>query len=297
MKPLAAAAPGVRSRLRRARPLLGTLVMLELEAAGGAADDDDPLVSQASLASACTAAFAVIERIGHVMSAHRPDSDLGRLARAVPDTVLTLDSHTVAVLRAAKAWQRISGGAFDPVSAARMLAACGLRPAFAGCRDAVGGLRGLTLIDATQVHVAAPLRLDLGGIAKGYAVDVAIQTLREHGVASALVNAGGDLRAIGPRRWPIALRRRAVPLRGCAALHLQGAALATSELNWAGSEFVRCLRGRPNRDHPRARALAIQAPDCMSADALTKWALQADPASQRLRRALRAAKASLRVLA
>ncbi len=294
-----AAESAARHRLRRARPLLGTLVTIELEASAGAAVDGGAAV-QAALAEACTAAFAVIEHVGRVMSAHCPASDLGRLARAAPDTVLTLDPHTAAVLRAARQWHRASGGAFDPARAARTLAAYGLRPAFAGCQDAVGTLQDLAFIDATRVRVAAPPRLDLGGIAKGYAVDAAVQALRDHGVNSALVNAGGDLRAIGTRRWPIALRGRAAPLqghtsRGRTSLHLQDAALATSELGWDCSEFVRCVRGRRGRN--RLRAVTVQASDCMAADALTKWALQAGPASPRLQRALRQAKASLRFVA
>ena len=298
--------------LRRGQPLLGTLVTLQLEPW---LDGDAPRLQMAA-----TAAFAVVAHIGRVMSAHCPTSDLGRLARVEPGSALpvVLDPHTVAVLRAAQHWQRLSTGAFDPVAAARALAAAGLRPAFtrSGSTDAQapGRLTRLRFVGIDQVLIDGPLALDLGGIAKGYAVDLAVETLRSHGVRSGLVNAGGDLRAFGPRRWPVAVARRgAGGLRIDEGPHmLCDAALATSESDWPGSELIATARHSSRRraqhgctgdignfqGHDREDihcCCTVQAHDCTSADALTKWGLQARSraASVRLARVLRASRAQL----
>ena len=56
----------------------------------------------------------------------------------------------------------------------------------------------------------ASIWLDFGGIAKGYAIDQAIQTLGDYGVDNAIINAGGDLRSIGTKgeqKWKVAIRR------------------------------------------------------------------------------------------
>ncbi len=66
------------------------------------------------------------------------------------------------------------------------------------------------LIDGISIRSDhSDLALDFGGIAKGYAVDMAIQTLREFGIDNAIINAGGDLRAIGKRdnhNWTVGIR-------------------------------------------------------------------------------------------
>jgi FAD:protein FMN transferase len=71
------------------------------------------------------------------------------------------------------------------------------------------------------------MQLDLGGIAKGYAVDRAVDCLRRQGIASALVNAGGDLRSFGLRHT-VWVRDPAEPGRGIPLLETADAAVATS---------------------------------------------------------------------
>ncbi len=304
-------APWLARCVRRGQPLLGTLVTLLLEplsdAAGDRCDDDAAEDDSARLHAAAAAAFAAIAHVGRVMSAHCATSDLGRLARTEAGcaTAITLDPHTVRVLCAAQHWQRLSTGAFDSQAAARPLVMAGLRPALKAISiHSSIRLGQLRFTDIDQVLADGPLALDLGGIAKGYAVDLAIETLQQHGVTSGLVNAGGDMRAFGPRRWPVAVASRGsarppidVPRTLC------NAALATSETGWHGSEMIatarlgsrqRAQRNLSNRKRT-SHCCTVQAPDCISADAFTKWALQANSraASIRLTRVLRANRASL----
>jgi thiamine biosynthesis lipoprotein len=284
------------AELRRARPLLGTVVMVHLaDSADPAAPD--PVEGRARLCDAADAAFASILAIERAMSAHRPDSDLGRIARARPGDTLSLDPHTVAVIRLARYWHALSRGAFDPCLAARRLAGVNGRPAMRAQPEGEGGLRDIQLLSATEVRLDRPVRLDFGGIAKGYAVDVAIDTLREHGIESALVNAGGDLRALGSHAWPVEVRGRTGFRAGWgngtprAFRHARNSAIASSEAVGPMTEFVRTLPRM--KTAARWFVCAVTARDCVTADALTKWGLQSAEDSPRLRRALRLHEARL----
>ncbi len=78
-------------------------------------------------------------------------------------------------------------------------------------------------IDGLQVGSDNPyVQLDFGGIAKGYAADLAIRHLRELGITSAIVNAGGDLRAMGlhgDRPWRVAIRKPGGGVIGAVEVH------------------------------------------------------------------------------
>jgi thiamine biosynthesis lipoprotein len=179
--------------LQRAKPLLGTLVVIRVPTEQATETDFE----SNRILALMQRSFDAIEEIANAMSAHHADSDLARIARAAPGDVLTLSPHTVAVLRLAKYWHRTSLGTFDPVKAADRLAAKGIRPAFGGVTLAArASLHDLQVLSGHQVKLVRPMRLDLGGIAKGYAVDQAIAVLQAHGVHTALVNAGGDLRGV-----------------------------------------------------------------------------------------------------
>lgn len=262
----------------RAQVLLGTLVTIEV----------DHALARSSADAAMAAALARISHIGRVMSAHDPNSDLARLSRAHPDQLLELDPATVQVLRAARDWTIRSGGTFDPVRAAQTLVHRGARP---GLQSSAGDLRDMDLLSEVMVRVSRPVSIDLGGIAKGYAVDQAMQVLRQHAVTHARVNAGGDLAVMGHIPQRIALRHAGDQPRSQAmgALFLREGAVATSVACDAWSGFV----ARPRRATATWRSATVTAPNCMTADALTKWALQSSVLCPSLRHALREHRATL----
>ena len=283
--------------ISRGRPLLGTLVSVQVWPDGLAAGYG----TGQAIEDAIDGALACVAHISRVMSAHDPDSDLGRMSRARAGECLTLDAHTIAVLQASQYWHRVSGGAFSPARAAHALARQGRRP---GLQLAVQtalqahtpapplGLQHLCLLSPTELRMPGPVLLDLGGIAKGYAVDQAVACLVRAGVRQAVVNAGGDLRVIGPRAQAVQLRHAGQGLRDRPLperCRLHNAALATSVALHAESEFVRT---RPS-GRQRWRSASVQAEDCMSADALTKWALQSSLLCPALRAALRTHRARL----
>jgi thiamine biosynthesis lipoprotein len=261
--------------IARARPLLGTVVSIQVHAEAGEVRRAEEVIVEA---------FAIMAHIGQVMSAHQPDSDLGRLSRAREGEVLTLDAHTVRVIRAAHYWSQLSRGAFNPCRAALALSHAGMRPGLTG--EAMGLLHDIAVQTDTDVELTAPVALDFGGIAKGYAVDCAIDVLTNHGISNALVNAGGDLRTIGHRRWPIDVRHAHTTLiNGRLPQHtrIQQSALATSVAGALNPEFVFTR----TRSQPRWRSVTVQASSCMAADVLTKWAMQASLLCPDLRAALR----------
>jgi thiamine biosynthesis lipoprotein len=257
-----------RSLVRRARPLLGTLVTVQARVGPAGAD---------AAWAAMDAAFDEVALVHGLMSAHEPGSDLARLARARAGERVALHPHTRAVLRLAQAWCRASGGAFDAHAAGERLARRGRRPALRGGDGTPGRFLQLNL-EAETIVADGPLRLDLGGLAKGYAVDQAVRVLRAHGVDAGLVNAGGDLRAFGDALWCIELQHPASTERTQRLLRLREGAVATSV---RGDDFV------TTRRQPGSwRRSTVLARDCASADALTKWALQARAPSLQLHAAL-----------
>ena len=254
---------------------MGTVVTIRAQTCDGDVQGVDHAMSEA---------FSVMSRISHAMSAHQADSDLGRMSKARPGEVLTLDTETVRVIRAAQHWTTLSGGAFDPCIAAQTLSRRNLRPGITG--DAIGSLRDITLCSDTDVRLAQPVQLDFGGIAQGYAVDRAIETLYAQGLREALVNAGGDLRAMGEHRWPIDVRHAHETLmdgRLRQKRWMRQHALATSVAGALNPEFVFSRK----HQRPKWTSVTVQAHTCLAADVLTKWAMQSSLLCADLRAALR----------
>jgi thiamine biosynthesis lipoprotein len=125
------------------------------------------------------------------------------------------------------------------------------------------------------------LRLDLGGIAKGFAVDQAVRSLKRAGVAWGLVNAGGDLRAFGSRAWPIHVRHPAAPGQLIAVGTLREGAVATSapyfsERMQGGQPTSALFDPTTERSIVAPISATVFARTCLFADALTKAVLLGD---------------------
>jgi thiamine biosynthesis lipoprotein len=250
--------------LRRARPLLGTLV--EIAARGG---------EREQLARAIDAAFVTVSQVQRLMSFHARDSDVSRLNRHAWRTALRVHPWTYAVLAEAQRVARASEGLFD-VSVARVLVARGLLPAPRGVRvpDPRACYRDIRLLPGFRVRFHRPLLLDLGGIAKGFAVDRALQRLRSAGIDSALVNAGGDLRCFGPAAQRVHVRDPRAPWRLLPLAELRNGAIATSATYFslrrrAGRDVCAQVDPRGGRGVP-AGSVSVAARRCITADAWTK---------------------------
>ena len=286
--------PSRSDNVRRARPLLGTFVEIEV---GG--------LGESAAHRAVGEAFAAVEEVQRRMSFHDPASVLSRINREAAERAVAVDAWTFEVLSAAAEVQRVSGGVFD-VAVAPHLQRLGFLPALAvqpgrdgtpcrppGKRSEVAGAgsRSRTARSAVPTRASfadvellpgnrvrfhrADVRVDLGGIAKGFAVDQAVVALQRSGVPRGLVNAGGDLRAFGRRPHRIAVRHPENPQAMHYALRLQNAALATSAHYFAGrwspgQTLAPIVDPRTGARAERVRSATVRAPSAMLADALTK---------------------------
>jgi thiamine biosynthesis lipoprotein len=178
------------------------------------------------------------------LSRFDPNSDVARFNAALANTSLTLRPHSIRVLRAALALQRASLGLFDISQGSGPLA---------------WRLEGDRLVKLNQA-----VALDLGGIAKGYAVDLGLKALNLAGLAWASVNAGGDLRVFGPQA--VALKLRHEQGGGVSSFgQLLDGAFATSHFSERSRSRLSCGSGAGVTRH-----VSVAAPRCIWADALTK---------------------------
>lgn len=242
--------------MRRARPLLGTLV--DIEASGKFA------------AAAIEAAFAVISEVHRLMSFHEIDSDVSRINRSLAGVPVSISERTFEVLQFAHRLSVLSAGRFD-VSIGPHLVREGFLPVPDHASQPVedASFMDIELLPDAQIKLNKQLWIDLGGIAKGYAVDCAIQILREYQVDRALVNAGGDLRLFGPAQ-PVHVRDPAQPGALINLGMLENCAVATSSGMYSERDTDALVDRKNNTCIRWNQSISVIAPDCMSADALTK---------------------------
>lgn len=244
--------------IEHARVLLGTLVRIR-------AEHRTPALAKAAIEGA----FAEIADIHRLMSFHDPLSDLSRLNRAEPGAWIPLDPRTAEVLDFALAMARRSAGAFDPTVGAKAVAAASLPcPDEAEPVDPQADWRDVT-VAGDAARRTRRLWIDLGGVAKGYAVDRAIAHLRDQGATSGCVDAGGDLRVFG--KTPALIGLRVAGSNTAPILEIEDGAVASS----GGDPSVATRHWRAGEAQPirRDHFACVTAPTCMAADALTKVVL------------------------
>lgn len=259
-----------QSYRRRAKPLLGTLVEISVRATGDATDADTD--------RAIEAAFAEIAKVHRLMSFHEALSDVGRINCAGVGIAVAIDARTTEVLQTALRASTESHGAFDCTVAAELVALSLLPFHTVAAPTSFGASRWILQND--HFIKLAPCLIDLGGIAKGYAVDRAITTLLQHNVQNVLVNAGGDLRHIGTLTEIIHLRDAGDPGRLPLAVELNNQALASSAAggltpDGPGSQST-LIDGVSRMPIGLGASVSIVASTCMDADLLTKVVLASD---------------------
>jgi FAD:protein FMN transferase len=164
----------------------------------------------AAAEAAIERAFEAIEQVNRLMHPRAEDSDLARISSAPLHAPTKVHASIGQLLNLAKRISRLTDGVFDP------------------CTPAQPGRLGDVEVsaDETEVFCHAPVALDFGGFAKGYAVDCAIEALMSGGCTAGLVNAGGDLRVFGQRAEPVLVRGAAGELT---PIELVNAAVAISD--------------------------------------------------------------------
>lgn len=259
--------PASRSIQRRAKPLLGTLVEIGLCVDESASDE----VVQAIF----VAGFDAIAQIHSLMSWHEPASDLSRFNNADIGQWIACHFHTIAVFGFAKKLSELSNGVFDI------------------CAGHATGFASAIEVDLLNLRLrkSTVLTADLGGVAKGYAVDIAVQAIEatiepsngqsafahqgvgHHAVAlhGGWINAGGDCRVFGDLSLPLLIRPPWGLDQPIEATVLQCYSAATSANHSSVDTIV--MNGQTKQTVGSACCAAVTASECMIADALTKIVL------------------------
>jgi thiamine biosynthesis lipoprotein len=151
-------------------------------------------------AAAIDVAFKEIERLDSVMSNYKPESELSRLNRNAHFRPQTVSRDLYRVIEESLAYSRISEGEFDitvgplvDLWKAQQRGERTVTPEAENEARACVGFRNIELLPPDRVLFhSSCLRIDVGGIGKGYAVDRAAEILRSRGIRKALINAGGS---------------------------------------------------------------------------------------------------------
>jgi thiamine biosynthesis lipoprotein len=234
---------------------------------------------------AIDAVMAEMHRIDCAMSPYKPDSELSRINREAAQRAVPVSAEMLTLLDRSLHFSRLSGGVFDITYAAvghlydyRR----GVAPSdeqLARARMAVG-YHGLILDAAARtVRFATDgMRIDLGGFAKGHAVERGAAILRRFGIAHGIVSAGGDSRLVGDRLgrpWTIGVRDPRRRGQVVAVLPLEDVAVSTSGdyERYFESDGVRhhhLIDPRSGRSPSSVRSVTIVAGDGLTSEAMSK---------------------------
>lgn len=251
--------------LKRARPLLGTIVEITLF------ESDSQRCEEAF-----QDAFAAISLVQRQMSFHDSGSTLSRINAEAFTRPVATDDATFRVLQMAELLYSASDGVFDPTVAPHLESAGFLPKSYRKDPLTRTSFADVELLPRKRVRFRQPgIRLDLGGIAKGFAVDQAVSALRKKWINHGLVNAGGDLRAFGSRPFKVGIRDPQRPGRTFAAFGVKNVALATSAHYFADRLKPRAAVGpfvdpRLGRFRGELASVSVAAETALIADALTK---------------------------
>jgi thiamine biosynthesis lipoprotein len=245
-------------------------------------------IDRTTAQAAIDAAYARFDDVNRLMSDYVDDSEIGRLNGLSGGESLVVSAETFRCIREALEIARVSGGAFDItcrplVRLWRQAGKEGRLPDEARLQSTMARVGWQKLaIDPTTRAVTVTvdgMQIDLGGIAKGYALDLAVEAMRKAGASAGLVNIGGDMRTFGVRPdgrpWLVGVRH---PFRGreeyFAKLALTDEAVATSGVQERfveieGRRYSHIVDPRTGRPAEQAPSVTVIAPDGLTADA---WA-------------------------
>lgn len=256
------------------RPIMGTAVSVELWS-------DDEAAAHAAI----EAVMQEMVRIDETMSPYIETSELALINRDAVQHPVKISAEMFHLLQTSLHYSEISDGAFD-ISFASVGYLYDYRkhiePSAQQIKTHLDAIdyRSIKLdANASTVHFLKPgMRIDLGGIAKGYAVDQGADILLARGIKNAIVTAGGDSRIIGDhhgRPWMVGIKDPRIANKEAVVLPLENTALSTS------GDYERYFMDGERRVHhiinPRTgksatgiRSVSVMAAHGIDTDALTK---------------------------
>lgn len=241
---------------------MGTLVEMALEGA-----------HESILHKAADVAFDAVERVHRLMSFHSETSDVTRVNRHAHRAPVAVAPDTWKVIDLAGNVSRATDGVFDITVGRQMMEHNALPRMTPVLLDRAASFRDVELLPGNLVFFKRALAIDLGGIAKGYAIDCAVDALRAHDGIAGTVNAGGDLRVFGRHEFSVQIRQPGRPSTIGATATLHEAALATSARypSSCGLSVSGVMIHPVTASLPRGlRSASVRAATCALADALAK---------------------------
>ncbi len=249
--------------------------------------------------SASSAAFSKIEQLNGILSDYDPNSELNQLAQTSgKDTAVAVSDPLFEVLHKAREVSQKTDGAFDVTVGPYVELWRQMRqqsepalPSQQTLKDAEQrvGYRYVKLDERRQTVklTREGMQLDLGGIAKGYAVDKALEVLQQHGIQSALVDGGGDI-ALGDappetNGWSIeVLSHNKSGENERMMLLLENRAVATSgdlyqHIEIGGTRYSHIIDPRTGLGLTDRRQVTVVAPDGITADSYASAASVLSP--------------------
>ena len=169
-------------------------------------------------AKICNMLYEGIEELEHKMSYFLLDSSVSKLNSSNGDIPVKVDSNTFSVLKTAYKYYKLSNGAFD-ITAAPLTSLwrdcinnkiLPLESKIQGLLSSVSSEGIVFDEDNLTVQLQNRQAIDLGGIGKGYAADIALEICKDNGINSAFINLGGNVKALGKKingePWMIGLQ-------------------------------------------------------------------------------------------
>jgi thiamine biosynthesis lipoprotein len=271
-----AAWPGLAAAewFEREEAIMGTRVAVQLWS------EDAGLAKRAM-----DAVIAEMHRTDELMSTYKPESQLSQVNAHAYERPVEVDADIIDVVEKAIEYSRLSDGVFDIT-----YASVGylfdyrkhVHPTEAQIAAALPSVdyRQLEVDhDARTIRFLKPgMRIDLGGIAKGWAVDRCIDVLRELGIEHAMVNAGGDTRLLGDRRgkpWVVGIRDPRNEGKVVTRIPLQDEAISTSGdyeryFEEDGVRYHHILEPGTGKSPKAVRSVTVIGPTATHTDGLTK---------------------------
>lgn len=238
-------------------------------------------------AAAVAAAFAEVERVHNTMSRFREGSDVWNINTSEAGQMAAVSECTFRVIEESIRISEMTDGAFDITILPLMIMWRTARQQDELPTDEeIAAARALVnwryiMLDADKLAVGLEklgMGIDLGGIAKGYAVSMATAALKKHGIKSAMVNAGGDLYLLGKPQekewWRIGIEDPREKGEIFASLDLRDEAVMTSgDYRWYfiidEQRFHHIIDPRSGLPVKKMQSVTIVAPDATFADGLS----------------------------
>ncbi|HEY5102813.1 MAG TPA: FAD:protein FMN transferase [Steroidobacteraceae bacterium] len=273
---LAGVAPAHAGWIAREDAIMGTRIRVELST-----------IDAAKGAAAIDAVMAEMHRIDELMSHYKPESELSQINLKAAEEPVPVDRELFDLLKLSLHFSEITDGAFDITYAGvgRLYDyRLHIKPTEAQIKAALPSVNWRNLIldpEKLTVKFAHPgMRIDVGGIGKGYAVDRCIAILQGLGFKNALVTAGGDSRIIGDRDgrpWVIGIRHPDDPNKIVTRLPLVDTAMSTSGdyyryFDADGVRYHHIIDPRTGHSASLVRSATILGPTATETDGLSKTA-------------------------